>query len=1353
MRALLLLLLSIPSGAQTITTVNENLALSSNTFLIDTNIPRLDIGTAAYTGGIPGVALFVGSNTVIGTGTGVLNQVVIYATGAITLNGKNTLTGTVGITSSCPSGYYLSTGTWLNGVTTGGSCAAAPAAAANASATWTRQVFSVPGCSTYSTPPNTIQIRITGVGGGGGGGGTTAGPGIQGSSTSFSTFLVAGGGIGGNGPDGSASGAGGSSSFVSTDVVSASTFAGGAGASAPNVVNGNGGNGGSSILGGSGAGGPTSFSGIAGSTGAMNTGGGGGGASGSGNVNTGGSGGGAGGAFFGVVNSPSASYLVCVGAGGQGSGSNSGGPGGSGILSVDELYPPIANAISTVAVDATMTGNGSLGLPLGVVSVPVAGVNLSTVAPLSGSTVYLHTDGSNYMTGQFTAASSSTFMSTATFQYPVIIGTTSASTVSQLAVHGNGDNGLNTQISWGSSSVDYAHMSWSATGSDGIPTPAAYIYPPPPSHLEFGSATSTTVLSGHTIVDNWLGVNLGKTRPQSTLDVGGNVSIGEYAGNNAAPNNGLAVSGSVGIGTPSPTSFLQIAGLAQTQPFNAAALSNTGQHQVMAVTQGNVNALNALLMSHDYGATWQPTNEYINCAQDVISADGQIVLAAGFGQGVKISKDSGATWADMSPPGTDPSTGGPQQWDAAGESFSGSTMAVAVNHGDLYISTNAGVSWTAKGIIASTGSDAWNWIGVSGDGNTILAAMSGPGAGSGVYMSTNAGSTFSLNFTSGTNVFYGVAADYNGKILISQILNDYVYVSTNSGTSWFKSVNVAATWAGIGISSDGTHMISTSGTTPIYVSTDTGSTWIQESTSRSRQAANISGDFSHMTVGDFFGPIETSTGSSGLAVGVWTNSFIGSATQVALNVAGGSTIINSTFTVSDGSSYGGAVNFGNVSQTAIQGNSNGTTITLGANGWDYVVTPSGVNVGISSAIPSFPLTVTGAIFGTSSATASAFFGDGAHLTGIPASTVTTNTSMIGTGTAGNLLGVNASSVAVLNASGFVLNSQIDPSSVTKQGNVFNGNSQLVQTTSGGLLPALSAANLTGTAASLTAGNVTTNANLTGPVTSAGNVTTIAGPVPVAGVNLSTVAPFSGSTVYLSVDGSNFMTGQLTTKSSATVKGAGGIAVTFGVSAATGVYTGLVSASSFTSTNAASFATSGGFVGVGTGSPKTLLQVHAGTLTVDDNGTYGGKIYMGTTGAEAFSCNDPGTLCTIGGGGYSNLYVPSLIGANTNNPTTAITIYGVLTSSTTQGTVSCTAGTPVLSATATDQHGSFVAGSLATACTYTFKTAWPQIPDCICQGNLSTINVVASATSKTAVTCTGASAITGDTITFTCWSAP
>ena len=81
-----LLLTASRSIAQTLTTVNENLATSTNTLLVDTVNNRLDVGTAAYTGNLPGVALFVASNAVVGTGTGANGEIVLYATGTIQIS-------------------------------------------------------------------------------------------------------------------------------------------------------------------------------------------------------------------------------------------------------------------------------------------------------------------------------------------------------------------------------------------------------------------------------------------------------------------------------------------------------------------------------------------------------------------------------------------------------------------------------------------------------------------------------------------------------------------------------------------------------------------------------------------------------------------------------------------------------------------------------------------------------------------------------------------------------------------------------------------------------------------------------------------------------------------------------------------------------------------------------------------------------------------------------------------------------------------------------------------------------------------------------------------------------------------
>jgi hypothetical protein len=77
-----------------------------------------------------------------------------------------------------------------------------------------------------------------------------------------------------------------------------------------------------------------------------------------------------------------------------------------------------------------------------------------------------------------------------------------------------------------------------------------------------------------------------------------------------------------------------------------------------------------------------------------------------------------------------------------------------------------------------------------------------------------------------------------------------------------------------------------------------------------------------------------------------------------------------------------------------------------------------------------------------------------------------------------------------------------------------------------------ATNLTGTAASLTAGNVTTNANLTGPITSVGNATSIAsqtgtGTKFVVDTSPTLVTPTLGVATATSLNGNTFTTGTYT----------------------------------------------------------------------------------------------------------------------------------------------------------------------------------------------------------------------------------
>lgn len=99
--------------------------------------------------------------------------------------------------------------------------------------------------------------------------------------------------------------------------------------------------------------------------------------------------------------------------------------------------------------------------------------------------------------------------------------------------------------------------------------------------------------------------------------------------------------------------------------------------------------------------------------------------------------------------------------------------------------------------------------------------------------------------------------------------------------------------------------------------------------------------------------------------------------------------------------------------------------------------------------------------------------------GTPVSGVATNL----TGTAA---GLTAGAVPANNLTGATLNSGVVTSSLTSFGNTPAFVTPSLGTPSSGILT-----NCTGTAAGLTAGHVTTNANLTGPITSVGNATAIA----------------------------------------------------------------------------------------------------------------------------------------------------------------------------------------------------------------------------------------------------------------------
>ena len=98
-----------------------------------------------------------------------------------------------------------------------------------------------------------------------------------------------------------------------------------------------------------------------------------------------------------------------------------------------------------------------------------------------------------------------------------------------------------------------------------------------------GNATDSNFAPDHLAIHcSSYTIGIGTTSPVNRLDISGSVAIGSsYAGNNAAPADGLLVEGNVGIGTDSPASILSIAN---------GSNDGTNYGKAMQITNANGNS-------------------------------------------------------------------------------------------------------------------------------------------------------------------------------------------------------------------------------------------------------------------------------------------------------------------------------------------------------------------------------------------------------------------------------------------------------------------------------------------------------------------------------------------------------------------------------------------------------------------------------------------------------------------------------------------------------------------------------------------------------------------------------------------
>ena len=164
-------------------------------------------------------------------------------------------------------------------------------------------------------------------------------------------------------------------------------------------------------------------------------------------------------------------------------------------------------------------------------------------------------------------------------------------------------------------------------------------------------------------------------------------------------------------------------------------------------------------------------------------------------------------------------------WQAIAASSNGDKLVAGVDGGNLYTSTDAGVTWTAR-------DQARNWQSVasSADGSKLVAAVE---VGN-IYTSTDSGATWTARDS--VRRWQSVASSADGVNLVAVEYNGRIYSSVNSGVVW-TARDSARTWSAVASSSSGSNLVAVVNGGAIYTSTDVGTNWVQRSSENRLWAA------------------------------------------------------------------------------------------------------------------------------------------------------------------------------------------------------------------------------------------------------------------------------------------------------------------------------------------------------------------------------------------------------------------------------------------------------------------------------------------------------------------------------------
>jgi photosystem II stability/assembly factor-like uncharacterized protein len=281
-------------------------------------------------------------------------------------------------------------------------------------------------------------------------------------------------------------------------------------------------------------------------------------------------------------------------------------------------------------------------------------------------------------------------------------------------------------------------------------------------------------------------------------------------------------------GVPGTFTWQDVTGTSQQAASNIGYLANNAG-QVSITLPASPNVGDIVRVSGNGVGSWRVTQ---NAGQSILAGN---IIGMGLVMG-------GSAWTPRE---------SNRSWNSVASSTDGRKLVTVVSYGNIYTSTDSGITWTQRGVNNQDGPS----VASSADGSKLVVVDKGGN----IYTSTDSGVSWTQRI-SNQHSWYSVASSSDGSKLVAVTYNGYIYTSTDSGVTWTNRGS-SQLWNSVASSADGSKLVAVPYGGQIYTSKDYGVSWTPNASSQNWQSVASSADASKLVAVVYNGYIYTSTDS------------------------------------------------------------------------------------------------------------------------------------------------------------------------------------------------------------------------------------------------------------------------------------------------------------------------------------------------------------------------------------------------------------------------------------------------------------------------------------------------------------